>query len=111
MDIKFKNNKLKKIFNSEKYLVKEYGVENSERIKLRMTVLRAANTLAHIPTQKPDRCHRLKGSRAGEYAVDLCQPFRLVFRPDHNPLPLDTDKKNDLGQVTCIKILRVEDYH
>jgi len=111
MDIAFKTRKLAKTFNSDKELKKVYGQENSRKIKLRMTVLHAAAHLGEVPAEKPIRCHALHGQRKGQFAVDLKHPFRLVFSPNHDPLPETADGNIDLSQVTCLKILSVEDYH
>ena len=45
------------------------------------------------------------------FAIDLVHPFRLVFEPNHDPLPRRKDGGIDLEQVTAIKILEVVDYH
>lgn len=111
MVITFKTNKLRKTFNSGKKLKKAYGNENARIIMRRMTVLSAASNLSEVPTMKPERCHPLRGKKKGQYAVDLKHPYRLVFFPDHNPLPETKEGQLDLAQVTCIKILSVEDYH
>ena len=111
MTISFKTSSLRRTFNSKKSLVREYGDKNAKRIIIRMAVLSAASNLAAVPTAKPDRCHPLKGDRRGQYAVDLVHPFRLVFCPDHHPVPLRKDGGIDMFQVTAIKILEVEDYH
>ncbi|MBD3338868.1 MAG: system killer suppression protein [Candidatus Lokiarchaeota archaeon] len=111
MDITFKNDKLKKIFNSKKELIRKFGNENAKFIMLRMAVLSAANCLDDVPIDKPDRCHQLKGDRKGDFAVDIKQPFRLIFRPNHDPVPKKDDGGIDLKNVTAIKILEVRDYH
>lgn len=77
----------------------------------RMLVLKAARTLQEIPVHPPERRHELKGQRKGQYAVDLKQPHRLVFKPNHDPLPRKSDGGLDLGAITAITILKVEDYH
>jgi proteic killer suppression protein len=109
VDIVFRTRKLEKIFNSEQQLNKEYGSKCAAKIRIRMMVLSRAQTLADVPTSKPDRCHPLKGGMAGEYAVDLAHPFRLVF------WSLVTEPPNEQGiskaAVTAIEVLRVEDYH
>ncbi len=53
----------------------------------------------------------LTGDREGHYAVTLSGNWRLVFRPDHDPLPLLPDGGVDLERVTAIKIVEVIDYH
>lgn len=76
-----------------------------------MAVLQAADTLADVPKIKPDRCHSLTGSKKRQFAVDLKHPYRLVFAPNHEPVPQKYDGGIDLSKVTAILILNVEDYH
>ena len=73
--------------------------------------LRAADTLADISTLPPARCHQLSGDRAGQFAVDVRHPFRLIFEPAHDPVPRKEDGGIDLTRVTAIRILEVTDYH
>ncbi len=109
--IRFKSRKLAKVFNSEKELFREYGIRLGTLIKRRMSVLRAAPTLEDVSHRPPERRHELKGRRKGTFAVDLEHPYRLVFKPDHNPLPFKEDGGIDLRKVTAITIVGVEDYH
>lgn len=111
MDITFASSKLEKVFNSASLLQREYGLEQAAKIKMRLAVLRAAPSLAQVPTMKPERCHPLKGERKGAFAVDLKHPFRLVFKPHANPIPKTADGGVDLEKVVSIQILEVEDYH
>ena len=107
MKIYFSTKKLQKIFNSEKELLKNYGVEQTNKIKMRMAVLKAAVNLAEVPVQKPERRHQLQGNRKNEFTVDLKHPFRLVFRPE----VLSKDGVYDPTEITSIIIIGVEDYH
>ena len=110
MDIVFSSRKQEKAFNSKRLLEKEYG-ESARAIMRRMSVLRAASTLADVSYLKPERRHQLTGNRKNEFAVDLKHPYRLTFKPNHNPIPKDEDDGIDLNMITAIKILKVEDYH
>ncbi len=110
-NIRFKDSKLAKVFNSEKELFKKYGRRRGRLIERRMMVLRAAPTLEDVSNKPPERRHELKGKRKGTFAVDLDHPYRLVFKPDHNLLPRKEDGSIDLKKVTKIIILNVEDYH
>lgn len=110
MKIYFITKKLQKIFNSEKELLKAYGAEQSQKIRLRLKVLESSANLAEVPTQKPDRRHQLKENRKEQFAVDLSHPYRLIFNPEGEPPGLP-DGGIDLKQVTGIIILGVEDYH
>lgn len=111
VDIFFKSNKLAKVLNEDARMKKEFGATNAKQIRLRMAVLAAAPTLGDVPTQPPDRCHQLKGEFRGCFAVDAEHPFRIVFKPEHDPLPLKDDGGIDLKKVTAITILEVVDYH
>ncbi len=111
MRVNFKNQKMRKIFEKEQKLRQEYGDKCARKIKIRMSVLIAANNLDCVPKIKPDRCHELKNNRKGTFAVDLAHPFRLIFEPDMEELPILENDGIDLKKVICIKILSVEDYH
>ena len=111
MKITFKTVKLQKIFDDQKKLVAEFGTPMFKKIRIRMSVLSAATTLAQVPQAKPDRCHQLEGKRRGTFAVDLMHPFRLIFKPKHKPVPTDENGAIDLHGVTSIEIQTVEDYH
>ena len=111
MHILFRTKKLARVFNSEKSLVQVYGPENARLIMRRMAVLSAAPTLAEVPVTPPERRHELTNSRAGQFAVDVKHPYRLIFVPAGNPVPLLADGGYDLARITAIEILAVEDYH
>ena len=80
-------------------------------IKIRLAVLNTAPTLALVPTTPPDRRHQLRGDRDEQFAVDLVHPRRLVFEPNHEPLPRKDDGGIDTEKVTAITIIDVIDYH
>ena len=111
MDIAFRTRKLQRTFSAEVALRKAYGARRAKVVMVRMAVLRAARNLASVPTAPPSRRHRLGGNRDGQYAVDLVHPYRLVFAPDHEPLPRMSDGGIDTGRVTAITIIEVVDYH
>lgn len=111
MDISFRTRKLEKTFNALVGLQKAYGAQMAKAITKRMAVLKNAHHLGLVPTTKPERRHQLSGDRDEQFAVDLVHPHRLVFEPNHDPLPRKDDEGIDLEQVTAIKILEVIDYH
>jgi proteic killer suppression protein len=57
------------------------------------------------------RCHELKQDRKGQLAVDLVHPQRLVFLPDHDPVPAKDDGGLDWTKVTQILVIEITDYH
>ena len=111
MDIDFRNKNVGDIFNSEENLVRKYGSEQARIIKRRMAVLKAASCLAEVSYRPPTRRHELTENRKGQFAVDLKHPYRLVFEPNHNPLPRKEDGGLDLRSITAITIIEMEDYH
>ena len=90
---------------------KSYGEQMAKVIARRLAVLGSAPNLAAVPTSRPERRHALKGKRAGQHAVDLVHPHRLVFAPLHDPLPERADGSLDEERVTAIKVIAVVDYH
>jgi len=110
MEIQFATKKIMKIFNDESQLMRVYG-SLYKKIKLRMNVLRSAPNLAFVPIVPPDRCHKLKADRAGQFAVDLIHPYRLVFKPSVDPPPRTKDGDIDKEKVVSITIIEVVDYH
>ena len=111
MDIAFKTRKLEKALNAADTLQRAYGAPMARVIMTRMAVLRAARSLALVPTTRPERRHQLSGNRDEQFAVDLVHPYRLVFEANHEPLPRKDDGGIDTVQVTAITILDVVDYH
>ncbi len=111
MDIVFRTRKLEVALNSASALQKTYGARMAKVIMKRMAVLRAANNLSMVPNTRPDRLHQLRGDRDGQLAVDLVQPWRLVFKVSHEPAPRADDGGLDMERVKAIMILDVADYH
>lgn len=83
----------------------------AKTVSRRLAVLRSAPTLSSVPATRPERRHLLTGQRKGQYAVDLVHPMRLVFEPDHDPVPLTDDGGIDMDRVTSIVVMEVVDYH
>lgn len=110
MDIEFKDKRLSRQMTSEKDLKKAFG-DRAKRIQMRLSVLMAAANLEEVPSDPPTRCHELKGDFAGCFGVDVSGNWRLIFKPSHDPLPLNDEGGIDLRNVTSIIILGVVDYH
>ena len=111
MEIVFGTRKLERACNSERECIRCWGADNAKKIMQRLQELRAAPALTDMSALPAARCHPLGGRKVGEFAVDLKDPFRLVFEPAHRPVPRKQDGGIDLDRVTRIRVLRVEDYH
>ncbi|MFZ2488409.1 MAG: killer suppression protein [Anaerolineae bacterium] len=110
MDIAFGSTKLQKTLNTQALLVKAHGPKRAQRIRQRLDDMAAAGCLQEME-RLPGRCHELKGNRAGQLALDLDHPYRLIFKPDHDPVPIKSDGGLDWQAVTSVVILGIEDYH
>lgn len=114
LDISFKNKKLKKEFNEGKQLEKIHGAKRAKKIRIRLAEFRAVSTLYDFwpPKSGPARCHELtQGERKGQLSVDLDHPYRLIFIPNHELMPVKPDGGLEWKEVTAITILGVEDTH
>ena len=111
MDIVYSSRKLERTFNSEARLTQTYGVRMARTIMVRMAVLSAAPNLSFVPHLPPERLHQLKGNRDEQFTVDLTHNYRLVFIPNHDPVPRKEDGGVNLERITAIIIDKVEDPH
>lgn len=68
------------------------------KIHQRMDEIRASDTVEDMILYHIGRCHRLKGNRKNQYAMDLIHPYRLVF-----------EKEGHTIQVA--NITEIVDYH
>lgn len=111
MEITFRTRRLARIFTSNRELRRAYGPAMAETIALRIAVLQGVPALTAVATTPPERRHALLGARSGQYAIDLAHPYRLIFEPNHIPVPRRADGGIDTDQVTAITIIEVVDYH
>ena len=110
MQVSFASKRMDREMANAAAITKRYG-DLAKRIMLRLEILLQADSLADVPTDPPPRRHMLSGDWDGHFAVDLNGNWRLVFRPNHDPLPLQDDGGLDLSQVSAIQIVDVVDYH
>ena len=113
MEITFATKKLQKRLNESKTMIKAYGPKQSRKLKIVLASLRAAPNLGIFapPYSPPNRCHELKGNLKGVLSIDLDHPYRLLFKPDHDPVPMRDEGGLDWNKVTIIEIKGVEDTH
>jgi plasmid maintenance system killer protein len=111
MVVFFQSKKLQKICSSQKEMLKAFGAPRARKLQQRLMELNAADNLSHIARVPPPRCHQLTGNRQGQLSVDLDHPYRLLFIPAHNPIPVKADGGLDWEQVTEIEIVEIADTH
>ena len=110
MDVEFINKRVKKECSSEKAMKGRWGPMTAKKLKRRLADIEAAKTLADM-RHLPGRCHELVADRAGQLAVDLDHPRRLIFKPNHHPVPIRAAGGLDWAGVTGIVVLEITDYH
>lgn len=111
MEVSFASNKLQKLCSNAKKMRGEFGPRCSDELQARLFELKAAETLADMRSWPQARCHELSGDRKGQLAVDLEHPQRLIFEPDHSPVPTKPEGGLDWQQVTKVVVLEIVDYH
>jgi plasmid maintenance system killer protein len=113
MNIIFATTALRKQLNEEKEMVKIHGVVRAKKLRVILTSLRAAANLGTFapPMSPPHRCHELTGNLKGQLSVDLDHPYRLLFRPNHEPLPMREEGGLDWKLITDIEVLGIKDTH
>ncbi len=110
MDIVFRSVKFEQECNNQRLLEKNQGKIRAKRIRQRLDSLRAANVLEDM-RNLPGRCHELLHDRAGQLSLDLDHPYRLIFEPVDDPIPVKTDGGLDWSKITAVRIIGVEDTH
>lgn len=93
-----------------KEMAKAFG-QLARKVNQRKEDLKAADTLAVMRMIPAARCHELKGDRKGELAVDVSGNCRLIFEPEHDPIPEKEDGGLNWEEITAIEILEIQDYH
>ncbi len=111
MHIQFKTKRLASLCNEIKKATQEWGKQNALKLAQRLQELQAADSLDDISKLPPARCHELRKNRKGQFAVVLQGKMRLIFVPDHDPLPTLKEGGADWRQITRIVVVSVEDYH
>ena len=70
-----------------------------KKIQQRINEIKSAESVEYLIQYQIGRCHRLKGKKKDQYAVDIVHPFRMLF------------VKNEKEYVRIVKIIEITDYH
>uniref|UniRef100_UPI0027BA8215 type II toxin-antitoxin system RelE/ParE family toxin n=1 Tax=Aquabacterium sp. TaxID=1872578 RepID=UPI0027BA8215 len=108
LNILYKDRKLRELCEKRAVAEKKMGAPCAAKLRIRLSALEAASRVTDLVAGHP---HPLKGSRAGQFALDLSGGWRLVFAQAHDPCPTNTDGSIDWHQVTIICIEYIGDYH
>jgi toxin HigB-1 len=108
MDVAFGSKGLKDLCEQSKAAQRKLGTASAGKLRSRLADLVAAKAVTDLVAGRP---HPLKGDRAGQFALDLSAGQRLVFEPDHDPIPTRDDDAIDWARVTKVRIVLIGDYH
>jgi plasmid maintenance system killer protein len=103
MEILFKDKKLQKNCENARNIRRAFG-DRAEKISQRLQELHSAESLMDISRLPAPRLHPLADEYKGCFAVDIKQPFRIIFKP------LNGDHSDYLS-MTRIEIIAIKDYH
>ncbi|MEO5777693.1 MAG: killer suppression protein HigA [Flavobacterium sp.] len=83
----------------------------ARKVNQRIQELTDADNLAIMSTILAANCHELSGDRKGKFAIAVSVNYRLIFEPNHDPLPTKEDGGLNWEDVRKIQINEIEDYH
>lgn len=98
MEITYKNKKIEKECTNYSLAERNYGKDIAQKLQQRLNEISAAPDVDFLIQWHIGRCHRLSGNRNGQYAMDLTQPYRLIF------IVKDTE-------IQIANIVEIVDYH
>lgn len=111
MTVSFDDRKLERQALDPKRAKKELGEQQAKRLLARLADMQAASTLAELKMLHSGRLHPLTGDRLGQLSLDLVHPYRLIFVPDHEPIPRLEDGGLDWSRITSVCVLGIENTH
>lgn len=110
MNITFKDKDLEKCALNAKYRMKVLGALRSKLFQKRLDDLRNAENLEKT-RYLPGNYHELVGTRKGQWACSLDQPYRLIFEPHEEPIPADENGKYLWIEIKGVEIIEITNYH
>ena len=110
MKITFKDKDLEKCATNAKYGLKKLGAKRFAIFLKRLGDLQFVENLNDIRNYA-GKFHELIGTRKGQWACDLDQPYRLIFEPHENPIPTDKDGRYLWIEIKGVEIIEITNYH
>jgi proteic killer suppression protein len=110
LTITFTDKKLEKLSANYNKCRQQIGNRMAKLLVTRLNALRDANTLEDLRNM-PGRFHELIGERKGQWSCDLEHPFRLVFKPHENPIPVNGHGQYIWFEISGVEVIEIVDYH
>lgn len=111
MIVYYKDKKLQSLSENPREAIKKLGKARARQLQKRLEQLRSAENLSAFICYPQVRCHEWLNDKAGRISVDLDHPYRLLFIPANDPIPLKEDGGLDWSRVTEIEIVDILDPH
>ena len=109
MVIRFEEEALAKICNSGALLQKHWGMDRGRLISRRLSQIAAMPNLHWLAAIPGILTVPVRPDRRGELTVAVLLPLRIVFKVDHNPIPLHEDGNARCKEIKKIVLLEVLD--
>lgn len=90
--------------------MRKLGPVRSEKYLQRIGDLMDATTLEDV-RNLPGNYHELSANRKGQWTVSLDGPYRLIFVPHEDPIPVDENGKYVWIEIKGVEIEEIENYH
>ncbi len=97
MRIEFANNKLRKCYEQQAVAIRQWGSDVGVRYRQIVDTVESVELFEDLHKYRYLRLHVLRGKRAGQYAITILGPHRLILVPEQD------------GRTAVIK--DVVDYH
>lgn len=110
MDIIFADRKLEKLANNFPLAQKKLGIERATKYHQRIEDMQDVESFNDLHLL-PGNYHNLSGDRNGQWACDLDHPYRLIFEPGINPIPVNEHGSTILTEIKVVEIIEIVDYH
>lgn len=109
MQINFYGRKLRNLCENNRDAVRRLGSDSAKKLQSRLSDIEAAANVMELPPL--GNPHPLVGDRQGQFSIGLAGGNRLVFEPNHNPVPKKDDGGINWTMVTSVTIVFIGDYH
>lgn len=96
--------------NNDRLMVKTLGKLRAGKYRQRLLQLSVAQTLEEVRFL-PGNFHELREDRKGQWSCDLDQPFRLVFAPHEDPIPVNEHGQSIWSEIRGVEIIEIINYH
>lgn len=110
MEITFRDKDLERCSQDDRFCVKHLGMKRAKIFMQRFSVLESASSLEDV-RYMAGHFHELVGTRKGQWACDLDQPYRLIFEPHEDPIPTDKNGKFIWIEIKGVEIIEITNYH